>query len=82
MAGYWLDTMVFISPNQEGYYSLDLAPTFWQLLEQKANDGVLASTRKVCDELIRIRDNLSSWVDARKNSKPIHRSRPAGAGCL
>jgi hypothetical protein len=68
MAEYWLDTMVFISPMQEGYYGFDLAPTFWQLLEQKADSGVLASTRKVCDELIRRRDSLSVWVDARKDS--------------
>ncbi|MDP3063556.1 MAG: DUF4411 family protein [Chloroflexota bacterium] len=68
MAQYWLDAMVFISPNQQGYYSFDLAPTFWQLLEQKAKDGILASTRKVCDELTRRRDSLSVWVDARKSS--------------
>lgn len=68
MALYWLDSMVFILPNREEYYSFALAPTFWQLLEQKANDGILASTRKVCDELIRRRDTLAAWVDARKNS--------------
>ena len=68
MADYWLDTTVFVSPSREGYYSFDLAPTFWQLLEQKAADGILASTRKVCDELIHRRDNLSAWVEAREHS--------------
>ena len=68
MVAYWLDTMVFISPNQQGYYSLDLAPTFWKLLEDKANQGVLSITRMVCNELIRRRDPLTAWVDARKFS--------------
>lgn len=68
MVDFWLDSGVFIAPSREGYYDFDLAPTYWQFLERKADEGVMASIRKVCDELLRRRDNLSNWVDARRYS--------------
>ena len=68
MPAFWLDANVFITPNRLEYYSFELAPTFWQLLEQKANDGILASPTRVYDELVRRGDDLAKWAKARQNT--------------
>ena len=68
MPTFWLDANVYIRPHREGFYSFGLAPTFWQLLEQKANEGVIASPRQVYTELAGFGDNLADWVIARQNS--------------
>lgn len=66
MTDYWLDADVFITPKN-GYYSFDIAPGFWRLLEQAAARGI-ASPTAVYDELIKGTDPLADWVKARKDS--------------
>ncbi len=68
MPGYWLDADVFISPNRLGFYSLDLAPSFWQMLEQKSAEGILASPMRVYQELADYGDNLAAWAIERRDS--------------
>lgn len=68
MPEYWLDADVFISPNRQGFYSLDLAPSYWELLERKASDGILASPMRVYQELVDHGDNLSDWATDRRDS--------------
>lgn len=68
MPEYWLDANVLIRPNREGFYSLQLAPTFWQLLERKAAEGILGVPMRVYQEIADYGDNLSAWADERRNS--------------
>ena len=68
MPEYWLDADVFISPNRQGFYSLDLAPSYWELLERKASDGILASPMRVYQELVDHGDSLSAWATDRRDS--------------
>lgn len=68
MPEYWLDADVFITPNRQGFYSLDLAPSYWEMLEKKASDGILASPMRVYQELADHGDNLSAWAINRRDS--------------
>jgi hypothetical protein len=68
MPDYWLDANVFIRPNRDGFYSLQLAPTFWQLPDQKAAKGAIASPRRVYQELASFGDDLAAWAIARRTT--------------
>ena len=67
MVNFWLDANAFITPKN-GFYSFDIAPGFWQALDQKANERAIASPMEVYEELARGRDELAAWVRARKTS--------------
>ena len=66
MADFWLDADVFIE-SKNGLYGFDLVPGFWQLLDQKANEGVIASSTMVYDEIVTGNDDLASWARERRN---------------
>ena len=67
MPEFWLDTDSFIAPRN-GPYGFDIAPGFWSFLEQKANEGIIASSRLVYDELHDgAEDDLRAWADTRKD---------------
>ncbi|MCH8282335.1 MAG: DUF4411 family protein [Chloroflexi bacterium] len=68
MADFWLDAGVFIRPNRDGFYSLQLVPTFWQMLVQKAAEGTLASPMRVYQEIADYGDNLSAWANDHRDS--------------
>jgi len=68
MPDYWLDADVFIRPNRLGFYSLDLARSYWEMLEQKAAEGIIASPMRVYRELADFGDNLSVWATERRDS--------------
>ena len=61
MPEYWLDSNSFIEPSK-GPYHPDIVPGFWTFLEQKADDGVIASCLRVYEELQRLQDDLSKWA--------------------
>ena len=64
MPDFWLDTDSFITPKN-GPYGFDLVPEFWRFLEQKAKEGIIASSRLVYDELHRgTEDELRDWAAA------------------
>src|SRR3972149_2890543 len=68
MADYWLDTNVLIE-SKKRYYAFDLAPPFWQFIEQKAAEGVLCASTLVYGELVdESDDDLADWVKDRKDS--------------
>ncbi len=68
MPEFWLDTNSFISAKN-GPYGFDIAPQFWNFLDQKATEGVIASSRLVYDELHNgAEDELRKWAEARKES--------------
>ena len=68
MADFCLDTGVFIRPHREGFYGFPLAPTFWEMLEQKAVAGIIASPRRVYQELADYGDALADWAIARRDT--------------
>ncbi len=68
MPDFWLDTDSFITPKN-GPYGFDIAPGFWTFLEEKADEGVIASSRLVYEELHNgAEDELRQWAEARRDS--------------
>ena len=61
-----LDSNVFITAKSS-YYGFDLVPAFWTWIEQEATAGNIASTELVFEELKDGRDELATWVKARKS---------------
>lgn len=59
---YLLDTNVFIQARNL-HYGFDFCPAFWDWLDEKNAEGVVASIDRVSDELID--DDLSAWATAR-----------------
>jgi len=64
---YCLDTSVYIQAHRT-YYAFDLAPGFWVALEKLATDGVIISPIAVHTELVKGKDDLSTWAKS-QNSK-------------
>jgi len=58
---YWLDADVLIRAKNE-YYAFDLAAPFWQFLERKGAEDIVASCRAVYDELQKKEDELKVWA--------------------
>jgi hypothetical protein len=61
MPEYWLDSNSFIEPSK-GPYHPDIVPGFWTFLEQKADEGVIASCLRVYDELQDGQAELIKWA--------------------
>jgi len=64
---YLLDANVFIEAKNR-YYGFDIVPAFWEWLDQKQENGEIASISAVYNELVQGNDALSVWVKARKGS--------------
>jgi hypothetical protein len=62
--GYSLDTNVLISAWGTNYPP-DLAPGYWEQLEQLARDGTVVCSREVLEELAKKESDLHSWAKAR-----------------
>ena len=67
LVDYWLDSNVFIE-GRKGPYGFDLAPRFWNILEEMVHDGRLACPALVYSELQGVSDDLATWVRDHKNS--------------
>ena len=67
MTDYWLDTNVFVQGSR-GPYGFDIAPTFWELLDDLVADGRIASPVRVYDELFDGHDELVAWARTRRAS--------------
>lgn len=50
MVDFWLDTDSFVRAHRE-FYRFGTVPKFWDFLEQKGKEGVLASSQFVLEEL-------------------------------
>lgn len=59
---YVLDANVFIEAARR-YYAFDLAPRFWQSLEECATSGRITSIDRVGDELAKGKDELADWAE-------------------
>ncbi|UCH86292.1 MAG: DUF4411 family protein [Dehalococcoidia bacterium] len=81
MPDFWLDADVFIRSKNE-FYAFDIAPAFWDFLDQKADEGIIASSSLVYDELhSETSDELSNWADARKDTLFIEPDADVQAAC-
>lgn len=68
MPDFWLDSNSFITPSK-GPYGFDILPRFWSFLEQKAREGIIASSLLVYRELQNhVEDELSRWAAKLKDS--------------
>jgi len=63
---YCLDTNVFIQAKN-GPYGLDIVPSFWEFLDDQADEEAICSSKVVYEELARGEDDLADWVKDRKD---------------
>jgi hypothetical protein len=69
MPDYWLDTCSFITPRNSGY-SFDIAPGFWEAIDKKSEEGILASSTLVYHELVdEATDDLAEWAKQREKGR-------------
>ncbi|MBN2269795.1 MAG: DUF4411 family protein [Sedimentisphaerales bacterium] len=61
---YCLDTSALIQPWNT-YYSVDICPEYWQVLEDLANKGVVFCTQEVKREIEKQDDGLHAWAKER-----------------
>lgn len=61
---YCLDTNVFIE-GWNKYYSMDLSPGYWDILDTLAKENRLFAPIDVKHEIIKVDDNLTAWIKPR-----------------
>lgn len=61
-----IDTNVFVEAAK-GPYGFDIAPGFWDWLDQQAANGVIQSCRTVFDEICVGKDEIAAWVRDRSS---------------
>ena len=61
---YCLDTNVLIQAWNT-YYSMDLAPKYWDILDEMARNGTVLCTHEVKREIEKVDDDLNKWIKKR-----------------
>lgn len=61
---YCLDTNVLIEPWNK-YYSMELCPEYWDIIENLAKNQVVFCTFEVRREIEKVDDELFKWVGSR-----------------
>lgn len=61
---YCLDANIFIE-GWNKYYSMELIPSYWEILDNLAQDGIVFSPVEVKREIIQHDDGLSDWIKTR-----------------
>ena len=61
---YCLDTNVLIQAWNT-YYSMDLAPKYWDILDGMAKKGSVFCTHEVRREIEKVDDGLTKWIKGR-----------------
>ena len=67
MADYWLDSNVFIE-GMKGPYDFDIAPRFWELIDELIDENRISCPLLVYGELLDGQDQLSNWARERRGS--------------
>jgi len=67
MNPFCLDSNVFIQAKN-GPYGFDIAPGFWEFLDQQISKGTIFSSIEVYEELVAGNDVLADWIKVRKHS--------------
>ena len=76
MPDYWLDSNVFIE-GKKGPYGFDIAPRFWELIDEMIEGGRISCPTRVLRELLDGQDDLSAWARERRNSGLFIEADPA-----
>jgi len=63
---YLLDANTYIEAKNR-YYQMSFCPAYWDWLDQQYQSGGLASISSVYDELAKKGDDLSAWIQHRKD---------------
>jgi len=61
---YCLDANIFIE-GWNKYYAMDISPSYWDILDRFAQDGIVFSPIEVKREIVRVDDELSNWLKSR-----------------
>ena len=64
MEHHWIDADALIQ-SKNGPYGFDIAPGFWNLIDEAIESGHLRSANEVHEELSRGQDDLTDWVAER-----------------
>lgn len=67
MVDYWLDSNVFIE-GRKGPYGFDIAPRFWNVLDDLIIAHRVSCPSLVYDELQSVQDDLSTWAKERRKT--------------
>lgn len=70
-----IDANALITPHLQ-YYPFDLAPSFWQQLENSIKDGTVVVLDMVKAEVLQGTDSLRDWMEALEIGELIDRRRP------
>lgn len=70
-----IDANALITPHLQ-YYPFDLAPSFWQQLENSIKDGTVVVLDIVKAEVLQGTDSLRDWMEALEIGELIDRRRP------
>lgn len=62
---YLLDSNTYIQAKNF-HYNMTFCPAYWEWLDLQYEEGYIASTSSVYDELYQYGDELSNWVKERK----------------
>jgi uncharacterized protein DUF4411 len=66
MPYYWLDSNVMMEAHRR-YYGFDIAPGFWNALENFAKSDILRSPVGVLKEILVGKDELTKWAKKLEN---------------
>ena len=72
---FLIDANAFITPHLQ-YYPFDLAPGFWEQLEDPIKDGRIAVLDMVKTEVLQGTDSLRDWMDRLEIGEFIDRRQP------
>jgi len=67
MPKYCLDTNVLIQAKN-GPYGFDIAPGFWELIDQKIGEKIISTSTLVYKELTDGNDELAKWIRERREN--------------
>ena len=65
MVDYWLDSNVYIE-GRKGPYGFDIAPRFWNILDELIDNDRISCPMPVYYELQDGQDDLSTWAKERR----------------
>lgn len=63
---YCLDTNALIQP-WNFYYSMELCPDYWTILDRLADRSIIFCTTEVHREIEKVDDDLSKWIKSRRH---------------
>ena len=63
--------------GMKGPYGFDIAPRFWELIDEMIEVGRIACPTRVLGELLDGQDDLSTWARERRNSGLFIAAEPA-----